>query len=973
MQLCGYVYEFDIGVQFALYFLIVADALCAMIDLRLLCIFIITTMNLCDDPRLLDELYRQTKTLWGKWKRPEAAVVDSDLPERQAEDGLAGVDLINVDEFHRLEHHCADVAACLECMLDDPVPHRRLAKACGRERLCEVTKSRLAVIAFVHDIGKINCGFQFQINALQKSDQGNLRKCGHIKEAFQLINRKEYVEALGLEVMGKDWGNNAFCELFLASVSHHGRPESFNHRSGSDNNGGPPELWCDYSNYSPLAAAKLIGALLPRWFPAAFEPAEPLPDSPEFVHLFAGMMVTADQLGSDTRFFKFKQEPDPDYINNVARIIAREAVEKTNLFRGGWCEDVSDVDVHKLFGYDSLRPPQQAVSEAPLDAQLLILESETGSGKTEAAVIRFVKLFSAGLVDGLYFALPTRAAAKQLHGRVQAALSRYFPDSRPIETTMAIPGYLQSGLATGYGVPGNTFAVYWDDNPSEWERMSRWSSESVRHFLNSPAAVGTIDQVLMSALQVKWAHLRGAGLARNLLVVDEVHASDAYMTETLCRVIKAHLGAGGFALLMSATLGSAARSKLANTHTSQPPRIEFSEAVDYPYPALTVADNIVSESGYVEFLTHSIAESNQQKKIAITAKPIMANSHEVARLALDSAKLGARVLVIRNTVACAQATLDALIDLGGEDLAFQVKGVTTLHHSRFAAEDRGLLDAEVEKALGSGKQRLPGGCVVIGTQTLEQSLDIDADYLITDLCPADVLLQRNGRLHRHSHNQRVAQFAAPTCVVLTPENGLATGLGGGLMKFGLGCRRHDASGVYRDLLALESTRLLIDKHPVWEIPNMNRQLTEQSTHPDKLEDLASKLGDEWTMHGRLIDGTNAAERNSARFKLIDRSQSFNEAPYDCDEHVYTRLGESGLRIMLDKEYLGPFGQNVRFFNIPQHMLEKQVDNEEPNGSATEASQAVKDQVYPAETSEDGLVIKIESTVLAYDRRGIRKI
>lgn len=97
--------------------------------------------------------------------------------------------------------------------------------------------------------------------------------------------------------------------------------------------------------------------------------------------------------------------------------------------------------------------------------------------------------------------------------------------------------------------------------------------------------------------------------------------------------------------------------------------------------------------------------------------------------------------MIRNTVGRAQETFEAACQLD-HNLVMQVKGGPALHHSRFAAEDRSLLDQAVEDMLGK-ETIMNQGCVVIGTQTLEQSLDIDADFLVTDLCPMDVLLSRS--------------------------------------------------------------------------------------------------------------------------------------------------------------------------------------------------------------------------------------
>ena len=184
--------------------------------------------------------------------------------------------------------------------------------------------------------------------------------------------------------------------------------------------------------------------------------------------------------------------------------------------------------------------------------------------------------------------------------------------------------------------------------------------------------------------------------------------------------------------------------------------------------------------------------------------------------------------MLRNTVNGAVEVQKAIEALAGPDssLLFRAEGVATLHHGRFAREDRRLLDKWVEEVIG--KTRPEGGLVLAGTQTLEQSLDIDADFLITDLCPADVLLQRIGRLHRHTKDgrgvprHRPSEFEAPHCVVLTPEGGLAPFLGrhrpGGKSRHGLG------GTVYQDLTILEATRRLVTGQPVWCIPEIKSPL-----------------------------------------------------------------------------------------------------------------------------------------------------
>ena len=285
-----------------------------------------------------------------------------------------------------------------------------------------------------------------------------------------------------------------------------------------------------------------------------------------------------------------------------------------------------------------------------------------------------------------------------------------------------------------------------------------------------------------------------------------------------------------------------------------------------------------------------------------------------------------------------------------------VEGIPTLHHSRFAVEDRGLLDDAVELVLGKG-DRPDNGQVVIGTQTLEQSLDIDADILISDLCPVDVLLQRIGRLHRHADTVRPDTFSTPNCIVLTPEDGLEVGLERHLLRHGLGMSEN--GGIYRNLLAVEQTQNLVVNHAVWRIPDMNRMLVEQGTHPDVLRERANMLGDPWLTHEQDIWAEMAAEGGAAGNHELDRQELFNEQTFpDLDEKVRTRLGEDGPRINLDQAIPGPFGKPVQTFNLPAHFF-KQIPTKE------EIEQARIEQIV------GGLILHVGTQAFLYDQTGIR--
>ena len=864
--------------------------------------------------------------------------------------------------IHRLEHHCADVAACFEELLEDEVLNRRFAAAATGQkridrgspadiprRLDPNTAARLAVLAFLHDFGKLNAGFQFKVahRAVPKGEgKRKPRSAGHVSEALLAFEREEICSTLGLYGMCEEWGEG-FEPLLYAALAHHGRPAERPTQTGK----GPANLWESYAGYDPPATARLLKERAHRWFPNAFANGPPLPDTPALAHLFAGTLVIADQLGSREDAFRFEPDPDPNYIDR-ARRVAAGVVQGALFRRAGWNTNAAAADVRSLFGYVEPRPCQRAVSAAPTDRPLLILESETGSGKTEAAVLRFAALWREGLVDGLYFAVPTRAAAKQLHVRVGKALKRLIPPDARVETVLAVPGYHRAGDAEGERI--GRFDVLWEDKPDESTRLARWSAESTRRYLSSPAAVGTVDQVLLAGLRVKWAHFRAASLARSLLVVDEVHASDAYMTEVLLGVLRSHLAIGGHALLMSATLGATARSKFVS-ESPRPPRPAPGDAERVRYPALTLAH------GGAPPETRAIGTGDSGRSVRMTGEPILEDPNAIAAVALAAAREGAKVLVIRNTVTSAQAVFGALREQGGEDVALKVAEQPTLHHSRFAAEDRHLLDEAVERMLGR-TDRPRGGAVVIGTQTLEQSLDIDADLLITDVCPVDVLLQRIGRLHRHRGTSRPARFGEPRCHVLLPEAGIEAGLDGTLRRHGLGIS--ERGGIYENLHSVEATRRLIADHPRWTIPAMNRMLVERATHPEVLENLPGTEDERWQRHRESVFGQHAAKGVLARNHALTRTEEFDEDLRfpDIDEHVRTRLGEDGPRIVLTEPATGPFGKDVRTFNLPAAYWSR-------------GAPPTKDEIAAAkaEPGNDGdLKLRIGDRTFFYDSTGVRE-
>jgi CRISPR-associated endonuclease/helicase Cas3 len=477
----------------------------------------------------------------------------------------------------------------------------------------------------------------------------------------------------------------------------------------------------------------------------------------------------------------------------------------------------------------------------------------------------------------------------------------------------AVPGYIKADDVDATRLP-DSYAVRWDESIQH----RGWAAESSKRYLAGPIAVGTVDQALLSTLQASHAHMRGTALLRHFLVVDEVHASDAYMTQLLDRVLDQHLAAGGHALLMSATLGASARTHLTTDDGTVPSR-EEAEAKDYPLVTHVDASRSDPESVHA-------ASSDASKTVEPRLCDEVDAPEAVARRALDHARSGARVLVIRNLVDDCIATQRALEDLvDDEALLFGVDGTPAPHHSRFAPDDRQQLDDAIENVFGPDTPNR--GIVAVATQTVEQSLDLDADLMITDLCPMDVLLQRIGRLQRHSRD-RPEGYETAQCVVLTPEErDLASHISGDGQAFG----PHGLGTVYGDLRAIEAMWRVLERDDLapWGIPEDNRLLVERATHPDRLQGIVQDGADAWQQNEQWVLGSRQADRQAAGYVTIDRDQPFGAEPFPDDlETAKTRLGQEDYRILLPEAAESPFGDAIEELSVSEWQLDEPPEMEE---------------------------------------------
>ena len=846
-----------------------------------------------------------------------------------------------------------------EAILTLPTLARRL-EGLGGGKLSGSSRSRLCFLVGLHDTGKAVHGFQARL-------RGEKPDCGHIAPLWDVLEggaptdqdkmlRRDLLAAVGQprwQGWFQPWDPDPDSAeappdakavrgwFWQAVLAHHGSLPA-----GAGNL--PSDQWRPRAGYAPLEALAALSEALAVMFPAAYDAdAPPLPASPRFLHALAGLITLADWLGSDQNVFAFPDDGAPTGLARIAwarqqatGLIARRGLESA---AARAVAETLTPDFASLFpGLAAPRPAQAALLSAPLPppGQIVTLEAETGSGKTEAALAHYFRLFRAGEVDGLYFGLPTRAAAVQIHERVRDTVRRWLGEAAPA-VGLAVPGYLRVDDAEGERLP-DAPGVLWPDRIDP-DRV--WAVERAKSYLSGAIMVGTVDQVLMGGLQVRHAQFRSSPMLRLLLVVDEVHASDAYMGLVLRNVLDQHVAAGGHALLMSATLGAEARASFLQIGQPGPVKAPpLVEAAALAYPALQRRGEALQ----------GLAHDGRAKKVAIELIKPDGLDALLARVAA-AAEAGAAVLVIRNTVDGAREAFARLEELNAPLLC--CCDVRTPHHSRYAPEDRRRLDKALEAAFSDPEGRVRAGVVAVTTQTAEQSLDICADWLVTDLCPGDVLLQRLGRLHRHQR-ARPTGFGVAQVAVIAPEAAeLAArmdtkGNAKGRMPLGIG------GGVYHNAVAVLATRAWLAERGALAIPADNRSLVEAATHTESLKAIAARLGEPWVAHLRHVEGEIIGQRGIARLNCLKWEKPLVENQPATDQTILTRLGLNDRRIDLPVPLTGPFGGSVSGFNLPGWMAERLgavVAPEEVTGSV------------------DGIIFRLGERWFGYDRLGLREV
>jgi CRISPR-associated endonuclease/helicase Cas3 len=468
--------------------------------------------------------------------------------------------------------------------------------------------------------------------------------------------------------------------------------------------------------------------------------------------LLAGFCATCDWLGSNTDEFDYRapKQALQDYLRErIEHIESRQMLARFGLLASAQ----SYSGLHALLAIDEEpRGVQTLIDTLQLAPGLTLIEAPTGSGKTEAALAHAWRLLAAGLADNIVFALPTQATANAMFERVKVFAAKVFGGANVV-------------LAHGKRDFNNGFRLLVERGQRPTRQgaeeasvqCAQWLASSRKRVFLGQVGVCTVDQVLLSVLPVRHKFVRAFGINKSVLIVDEVHAYDAYMYGLLGEVLKNQHACGGSVILLSATLSTALRDKLLEAWGSH----AANNASGAPYPALWHATG-----GTVTPLTVADEHRPPRREVGIECLRVakaFPNDNLLLRI-VAAAQSGALVAIVVNLVDDAQRLARVLRELLGNSSATEVD----VFHARYRFADRQDKEAAVLEHYGRHAARTAGR-ILVATQVVEQSLDLDFDWLITQICPVDLLFQRLGRLHRHQRRQRAPGFEAPRCTVLTVE------------------------------------------------------------------------------------------------------------------------------------------------------------------------------------------------------------
>ncbi len=821
--------------------------------------------------------------------------------------------------YHLLPYHCLDVAAVGWILLDPDKP------------LCQRLTKQLNVspawlqrwISFclcLHDIGKFATAFQGIAPALSPSLVPSDKRMPYSErhDSLGFLLWQDVLSSKWLDCGGLGYES---CHSDLAKMfrnvapwmeivtGHHGEPPKRSHIRRQN-------FFTVADEDAACSFREDVTALFLGDFDGSFLADKDLKNRLKLSSWqLAGVVVLADWLGSgrSPETFSHIVMPLDDYWQLHAMPHAEAVIAKADLSHSAI---VPFTDTSNLFPFISSRTPLQDWAEKRqfgMTSQLFILEDVTGAGKTEAALVLAHRLMTKGLADGIYVALPTMATANSMYTRLGKAYRRIFSsDAHPSLVLAHGARHLSEGFRNSIDLPSATpsYQINEDDGDSEEEPIeaycSAWLADSRKKAFLAEIGVGTLDQALLSVLPARHQSLRMLGLARKVLIVDEVHSYDPYMNQLLQALVEAHARQGGSIILLSATLSRHMREKYIRSFCE-------GTGIDMPMLEETPSYPLATHVPAIEQMETALAtRGNVERTVSVTFIDEMDNALNVLR---DVIRKGQCACWVRNTVKDARAAYDMIANQEWMD-----KNKLMLFHSRFAMVDRRRIEARTldlfdKKSIGDKRQ----GQILIATQVVEQSLDLDFDVMISDLAPIDLLIQRAGRLHRHVRDnagnplkEGAVDRRGELCLYVfgplptkTPaEDWLKSKLPG-------------TQAVYKHVGQLWLTQQLLNQSGKFSMPDDARMLID-GVYGEEAQDLIpeSLLSLSWDAEGEAGSRRGMARINTLKLeKGYTRSSAEDSGGWDKESKIPTRLGIDSITVALVRikdNHPWPYAQDKEF-------------------------------------------------------------
>ncbi len=802
--------------------------------------------------------------------------------------------------YHLLPYHCLDVAAVGKVLLEKNAGLcRRLSIILGLES--DLLVQWAAFFLTLHDIGKFSTVFQQKDPAIFRILQGEkplLVSRGKVfHDSFGYLLWQNTIWSRFEDRMTNEIKENhdlvldirdTLSFLMMAVAGHHGEPPKTNDGQIRFR---PQRFFTSDDIEAAEKFTETVLSLHVRNPASFFEKALKEERCRSVSWWLAGLTVVADWIGSNAEYFPLLKHRLPlhEYFHDYAMPRAQESLQKSGLL---------PVDAKPFAGasglfpsIESMTPLQKAASSTPLHPgpQLWILEDATGSGKTEAALILAHRLMNEKNADGVFIGLPTMATANAMYDRTQVCYRHFF--STPEKASLVLSHsarHLSETFRQSIIYPLDQGNVKNIGERTGSSQCAAWLADNRKKAMLAHIGVGTIDQALLGILPARHQCLRLFGLATKVLVVDEVHAYDSYMLELVQRLIAFQARIGGSVILLSATLPISTKEKLVSAYKGG---LDVDTRIGLNKDAYPLALRFDGRS-CMEKSVNPAKWSHRNIGVKFSD-----DLESLIDLAVEKSLQGNCVCWIRNTVADA---VELFRRLKGDNRI--ESDHVQLFHARFILADRLRIEGEVLNRFGKHSSESDRrGRVLIATQVVEQSLDLDFDAMISDLAPMDLMIQRAGRLRRHnrdgSGNLVEGELAEDgrgpaTLYVYGPPATEDAGKDWYSSVF------PKAAAVYPNAAFLWRTARILQEENEIRIPDRARYLIESVFGTDALS--VPKFIEEVS---RKAEGEAYAARSQANYFGLNAEDGYERGSglWDDEEGIPTRLGEKTVSLYLCRE------------------------------------------------------------------------